>query len=66
MAALPAPSACFWCDLPERSHDRDYYGPTGEHRYTQPTNRLIKQRMLARRAARTTTTTTTGGTHAER
>lgn len=51
--AFIAPSACRWCDLPERDHGRRFAWLVGDHDYTAPTTRMCLSRMQGRRAART-------------
>lgn len=59
--AVPIPSACRYCGIPEREHFQRWVSPSnggpGWHWHTPPANALILARMQARRAARTNTTT---------
>ena len=53
MTRIPDPSACAWCDKPARGHDEQFFlYDSDRHPYQPPRNRLIKDRMVARRAAR--------------
>ncbi|GAA1431818.1 hypothetical protein GCM10009601_51610 [Streptomyces thermospinosisporus] len=50
---VPNPSGCRWCDLDERGHARQWKPPVGWHKWEQPTQEQVKERMRVRRAAST-------------
>lgn len=53
MTAVPTPSGCRHCGVPEREHARRWKPPVGWHKWAAPTDEQRKTRMTARRNART-------------
>jgi len=53
----PNPMGCRWCGIDQRPHAQQWKPPVGWHKWEQPTQQQIKERMHARRAARTEDTT---------
>lgn len=52
--SLPVePSACRFCDVPEREHMQRWKSGVGWHVWAEPTQEQRKERMLARAADRT-------------
>jgi hypothetical protein len=50
------PSACRFCDVPEREHMQRWKWGVGWHVWNEPTQEQRKERMLARAAERKATT----------
>lgn len=49
------PNACHHCGIDQRCHFQRWTHAAGWHEWTQPSQELIKARMLARRSARQNT-----------
>lgn len=46
---FPEPSGCRWCGVNDREHMQRWKPPVGWHKWTPPTLKQRKERMLNRR-----------------
>ncbi|WP_424533679.1 hypothetical protein ACOZ38_25420 [Sphaerisporangium viridialbum] len=46
----PAPGGCRWCGADKQGHCQRFEHAAGWHKWTPPTDKQIKARMLARRS----------------